>query len=79
MELGNRNINDRIVQLIASKFNVNKEWLKSGAGDMFSIAPPDPKLEQLIEIFNKLDGMLQDYVLLQAKELLHIQQKKNIS
>lgn len=76
MELGNRNINERIIHLIASHYNVNKDWLKSGAGAMFSAAPPDAKLEQLVEIFNKLDDMLQDYLLLQSKELLRIQKEK---
>jgi hypothetical protein len=43
---------------------------------MFSAPPPDLKKERLLGIFNELDNMLQDYLLLQAKELLKIQKKK---
>jgi transcriptional regulator with XRE-family HTH domain len=73
IELGKRKINPRILHLISSQFNVNMEWLKKGEGDMFSDAPPDARLEHIIEIFHNLDKPLQDYLLLQSKELLKIQ------
>ena len=73
IELGKRKINARILHLISSQFNVNVEWLKKGEGDMFFEAPPDARLEHIIEIFHKLDKPLQDYLLLQSKELLKIQ------
>ena len=76
IESGNRKTNDRTIQLIVSKYNVNKNWLLTGKGDMFSDSPPDLKKEQLLEIFHELDSMLQDYLLLQSKELLKIQKKK---
>jgi transcriptional regulator with XRE-family HTH domain len=75
IELENRRVNDRIIELIATKYNVNKDWILTGEGEMFSKAPPDVKLEQLITIFNELNGLFQDYVLLQTKELLKIQNK----
>ena len=43
---------------------------------MFSSPPPDVKLERLIEIYNKLDEQLQDYLLLQSDVLLKIQKEK---
>jgi transcriptional regulator with XRE-family HTH domain len=75
IELGKRKIHTRILHLISSQFNVNMEWLKKGEGDMFSDAPvpQDARLEHIIEIFHKLDKPLQDYLLLQSKELLKIQ------
>jgi transcriptional regulator with XRE-family HTH domain len=76
IEAGHRNVNARIVQLIVSQYNVNKEWLLTGKGEMLSAPPPDKKKEQLLEIFSELDSMLQDYLLLQAKELLKIQKRK---
>ena len=76
IELGNRKINDRTIQLIVSEYHINKDWLLTGNGDMFSASTPDFKKEQLIKIFNELDGMLQDYLLLQSKELLKIQKTK---
>lgn len=75
IELGKRKINIRILHLISYKFNVNIEWLKKGEGDMFFDTPPDTdtRLDRIIEIFNKLDKPLQDYLLIQSKELLKIQ------
>ena len=73
IELGKRKINIRILHLIAYQFNVNIDWLKNGNGDMFTHTPPDTRLEHIIDIFHKLDKNLQDYLLLQSKELLKIQ------
>jgi transcriptional regulator with XRE-family HTH domain len=73
IELGKRKINARILHLISYRYNVNMEWLKTGEGAMFFDAPCDARLENIIEIFNKLDKPLQDYLLLQSKELLKIQ------
>ena len=73
IELGNRNVNDRTIQLISTEFNVNKDWLLTGKGDMFSSPPVDLQLENLIEIFTQLDKGLRDYLLDQSKGLLKIQ------
>lgn len=43
IELGNRSVNDRIIKLISTEFNVREEWLrdglepKSNASDTFSL------------------------------------------
>ena len=76
IEQGKITINERIIELVCSKYNVNKTYLKDGKGKMFSGNPPDVKLEQLNRVFNELNGMFQDYLITQAKELLKIQQKK---
>ena len=76
IEIGNRRINERTILLIASEYNANKDWILTGNGDMFAAPPPDMKKEKLLEIFNNLDSMLQDYLLLQSKELLKIQKNK---
>ena len=76
IELGNQQVNDRVFHLIVTQFNVNKEWLRTGNGEMFSSPPPDVKLERLIEIYNNLDEQLQDYLLLQSDVLLKIQKEK---
>ncbi|MDR1389842.1 MAG: helix-turn-helix domain-containing protein [Treponema sp.] len=74
LEIGNRNINNRIIHLIAMQFKVNKNWIKTGDGEMFDDDPPDVRLEQLLELFDELAEPLQDYLILQAKELCKIQQ-----
>ena len=75
IEQDKRKIQLRVLHLMAHQFNVNMEWLRSGAGEMFTALPPDARLEHIIEIFNKLDKPLQDYLLTQSKELLKIQKE----
>jgi transcriptional regulator with XRE-family HTH domain len=70
-----RNIHDRIVALISSKYNVNKEWLLSGKGEMFSDELPDVQLSKLLDIFNELDPLFKEYIMLQIKQLLEVQEK----
>jgi len=75
IELGKRKVQIRVLHLIAHQFNASIEWLKNGTGEMFSAAPPDARLEHIIEIFHKLDKPLQDYLLSQSKDLLKIQKE----
>lgn len=75
IELGKKNINDRVIQLISSQFNVNKEWIKTGEGDMFTSPPPDLRLEKLTEIYNELDGSLRDCLIEQASSLLKLKKE----
>jgi transcriptional regulator with XRE-family HTH domain len=77
IELGNQAANDRIIHLVSVQFNINKEWLKTGEGEIFNGAPPDLKLGRLIEIYNSLDEQLQEYLLQQSDLLLKIQKEKN--
>jgi transcriptional regulator with XRE-family HTH domain len=76
VETGNRDPNDRIIQLISSRFNVSKEWILTGKGGMFSSPPPDIRLEKILEIYNTLDGTLKDCLLEQSKILLKIYRDK---
>jgi transcriptional regulator with XRE-family HTH domain len=77
IELGKRSINDRTIQLISSQFNVNKEWILNGKGDMFSAPPPDLQFEKLFEVFKQLNKPLRDCLLEHSKNLLKVQ-KENI-
>ena len=70
-----REPNSRIIELISAKYNVNKDWLKTGKGDMFSGPPPDVELEQLIEIYKELDPLFKEYILQQIKQLFSVQQR----
>jgi transcriptional regulator with XRE-family HTH domain len=78
IETGIRNVNDRIVQLICSEFNVNKNWIKTGQGNMFDIEKPDIKLDHLIEIYKQLEKPLQEYLLEQSESLLKLHSENNI-
>jgi transcriptional regulator with XRE-family HTH domain len=75
IELDQRKVNDRHIALIVNKYKANKDWLLTGKGEMFLEPIFNVKLELLTEIFNELNETLQDYLLLQGKELLKIQRK----
>ena len=79
IETGTRNVNDRIIQLICSQFNVNRDWIKSGKGTMFDTEKPDIKLEHLIEIYKQLDKPLQEYLLEQSESLLRLHNENTIT
>ena len=70
IETGVRKVNDRIIQLICSQFNINKDWLKTGNGEMFGEEKRDIGFEHLAEIYKNLDKTLQDY-LIEQTELLY--------
>ena len=77
IEQGKITVNERIIELVCSKYNVNRSYLKDGKGKMFSGSLPDIKLENLNQIFNQLNGLFQDYLIIQAKELLKVQNKQD--
>ena len=76
MEKGTRKIPERIIKMICFTYNVNENWFKSGKGDIFKKGR-DYKLEELIKNFNKLDELLQDYVLKQIRLALEYQNEKD--
>jgi transcriptional regulator with XRE-family HTH domain len=79
IESGTRKANARIYELISTKYNVNKEWLLTGKGEMFSGPTPDVELEQLIEIYKELDPLFREYIMLQIKQLLNVQKRNKIA
>ena len=77
LETGNREINDRIIELICINCSVNEKWLRAGSGKMFK-DKQNPQLDKLMRIFNKLDDHLQGCVIKQMEILLETQkQMKN--
>jgi transcriptional regulator with XRE-family HTH domain len=77
MEQGKTRTNDRIIELVCAKYSVSKAYLRDGTGDMWTDGcPPDVKLEQLRRIFNALNPLFQDYLIIQATELLKVQEKE---
>jgi transcriptional regulator with XRE-family HTH domain len=79
IESGLKKANERIYELVSTKYNVNKEWLLTGNGEMFSGPTPDVDLEQLVEIYKELDPLFREYIMLQIKQLLNVQKRgKNV-
>ena len=76
IEQGKIIANERIIDLISTKFSVNKAYIKDGKKPIFSGKIPDVKLDQLNQIFNELNGLFQDYLIIQARELLKVQKKQ---
>jgi transcriptional regulator with XRE-family HTH domain len=76
LESGHRKIKDTILDSISKIYNVNKEWLLTGKGDIFDTEPPDVKLEELISIFKRLNGYFQGYILDHVRHLEKIQERE---
>jgi transcriptional regulator with XRE-family HTH domain len=75
IEANHRKVNDRLVKMICMAYGVSENWLKTGAGEMFDTAK-DPRLERIIRNFNKLDQLLQDYVMKYLDWLVEYYAKK---
>ncbi|MDR1947975.1 MAG: helix-turn-helix domain-containing protein [Spirochaetaceae bacterium] len=74
VETEKRKANDRIIKLICSAFNVNAEWLKTGAGEIFS-QHPDEEFTKLVSLFKELNPPFKEYILKQIDLLLEIQDR----
>lgn len=72
IENGKININNRIVKLICSEFNVNEEWIRFGRGEMFN---KDNDYLKFINAYSQLSKPLQDFLIECAKNLLDAQNK----
>ena len=72
IETGTRDPNQRVIELISTKYNVNKHWLITGKGDMFSAPPPDVELNQLVQIIQELDPLFREYIIQQIKQLANL-------
>jgi len=74
METGVNPISGRIIELMCYRFNVNRAYLRDGLDEpMFCEIPEDVKSIRLHKIFGELNGLFQDYLIIQAKELLRVQ------
>jgi hypothetical protein len=74
VEVEKRKVNERLVKLICSSFNVNEKWLKLGEGEMFD-RNPDENFTKLIALFKELDPKYQAYILKEIDLLLDIQDR----
>ena len=70
IETGVRPLNDRIITLIAGQYGINREYLLTGKGEMFTEDLPDLHLQQLLEIFNELEKPFKEYIVSQIKQLV---------
>ena len=52
IETGQRNPSDRTINDICENFNINKEWLLTGEGEMYKPEPQKDELEYLMGKFS---------------------------
>jgi transcriptional regulator with XRE-family HTH domain len=74
LEATDREINDRIIELVCVNCGVNEKWLREGKGKMFK-DKPNPRLDRVMRNFEKLDDYLQEYVIKQLDILIECQEK----
>jgi transcriptional regulator with XRE-family HTH domain len=76
IEHGDRELSDRICQLIVSKFNVSKEYILTGKGPMFNTdSPPDARLSRILEIYNEVGDPLKEMILQVSRVILEHHRK----
>jgi transcriptional regulator with XRE-family HTH domain len=74
LEATDREINDRIIELICVNCGVNEKWLRDGTGKMFK-DKQNPRLDRVMRNFEKLDDFLQEYVIKQLDILVECQEQ----
>ncbi|MDR3312085.1 MAG: helix-turn-helix domain-containing protein [Spirochaetaceae bacterium] len=62
IEVGLRTVNDRLIKLIVSEFNVSKDWLLTGEGQMFDVKTTDERTTRLVALFNDMPPKYQDVI-----------------
>jgi transcriptional regulator with XRE-family HTH domain len=72
LELGKRDVNERIAKLICAVYDVSEHWLKTGDGEMF-LSAHSAKQVRAIDLFEELTPEFQDYALHQIGKLLELQ------
>ena len=77
IELGNRNVPDRIIKIISFVYGASEEWIKSGEGKMFTTRPSGEKHNTILKLFDELTPENQDSAILQVKALLALQKQES--
>jgi transcriptional regulator with XRE-family HTH domain len=63
IETGRFPVNDRLIKLVCSSFNVNESWLRYGEGEMFLEAiPDDGRFRNLVSVVKGLPPKYQDFL-----------------
>jgi len=63
IEVNLRKVNDRLIKLIISQFEVNEDWLRFGNGQMFIQKKANEKAIRILSLYNNLPPHFQDVVL----------------
>jgi transcriptional regulator with XRE-family HTH domain len=73
IETEKRRVNNRLIKLICSSFNVDEQWLRSGKGEMFARNGDEQNIK-LLGLFKKLEPWYQSYIFKEIGLLLKMQE-----
>jgi transcriptional regulator with XRE-family HTH domain len=76
IESGTHHINQRIIRLICTTFDVRQEWLVDGEGAMFTDRA-SAKIDEIIALFSRLNPFFQDYFLDQMRKIYDYESSQN--
>lgn len=76
IESGRRVPKAPFLQLLCAMYGVDRRWLDTGDGEMFSGGPPSDKLGEALTIFQSLRPDFQDYALSQIRLLAQFQNRE---
>ena len=76
IETGRITVNDRLIKLVCSSFNVNESWLRYGEGAMFlDVLPDDKRFKNLVTLVKGLPPKYQDFLFETLDMLLKLKDK----
>jgi len=63
VETGHITVNERLIKLVCSSFNVNESWLRYGEGEMFpDVMPQDTRFRNLVSLVRGLPPKYQNFL-----------------
>jgi transcriptional regulator with XRE-family HTH domain len=63
VETGHITVNERLIKLVCSSFNVNESWLRYGEGEMFlDVLSQDTRFRNLVSLVRGLPPKYQDFL-----------------
>jgi transcriptional regulator with XRE-family HTH domain len=76
IETGHITVNERLIKLVCSSFNVSESFLRYGEGDMFLTDVPDDKFKNLVSVVKCLPPKYQDFLFEVLDMLLKMKDKE---
>jgi transcriptional regulator with XRE-family HTH domain len=72
IEIGQIQVNERLIKLVCSSFNVNESYVRYGEGDMFREEVPDDKFRNLTSMVKSMPPKYQDFLFDMLDRLLKL-------